>query len=256
MKTRRFAAVLIAVLLSLGSQLAFSEDVDSPWTGQTVVITGANRGLGLELARQLNDAGAVVIGTARKPEAADELRKLGVRIEQLDVADAESVATFAERLGDIKVDILLNNAGVFLQREKPSTVDLETMARVLAVNTIGPLRVSQALLPALRRGNGKMIMNMSSGLGSITNNTNGAFADYRASKAALNMISRSQAAELKDEGFIVIVMSPGWVRTDMGGENAELSPAESVTGILRTLAGLELVNSGGYFNHDGSELPW
>ncbi len=256
MKFRQYAFVLIAILMTLGCQTVFGEEAKSPWAGQTVVITGANRGLGLELARQLSEAGAIVIGTARKPDAAEELRALGVRVEQLDVADAESVAAFADRLGEAKVDILLNNAGVFMQREKPSTVDLETMARVLAVNTIGPLRVSQALLPALRRGDGKMIMNMSSGLGSITNNTNGAFADYRASKAALNMISRSQAAELKDEGFIVIVMSPGWVRTDMGGENAELSPAESVTGILRTLAGLELVNSGGYFNHDGSELPW
>jgi len=256
MKTNRYAAVLIAVLISLGSQPAISEEVASPWAGQTVVITGANRGLGLELARQLNAAGAEVIGTARKPDAADELRKLGVRIEQLDVADAASVAAFAERLGDTKLDILMNNAGVFLQREKPTTVDLETMAKVLAVNTMGPLRVSQALMPALRRGNGKMIMNMSSGLGSISNNSNGAFADYRASKAALNMISRSQAAELKDEGFIVVVMSPGWVRTDMGGENAELSPAESVSGILHTLAGLEVGNSGGYFNHDGTELPW
>jgi len=248
--------MLLVFILSMGNPMAFGQDEPSPWSGQTVVITGANRGLGLELARQLHAAGATVIGTARKPDAADDLRELGVRIERLDVADAESVAAFAEALGDLKVDILMNNAGIMLQRTLPIGVDLESMERVLAVNTIGPLRVSQALMPALRRGEGKMIMNMSSGLGSITNNTNGFFADYRASKAALNMISRSQAAELEPEGFLVVSMSPGWVRTDMGGEEADLSPAESVEGILRTLAGLDVSQSGGCFNHDGSEIPW
>ncbi|MFT7698912.1 MAG: NAD(P)-dependent dehydrogenase (short-subunit alcohol dehydrogenase family) [Candidatus Krumholzibacteriia bacterium] len=256
MQKRTFFALMLVIGTCFGSQMASGQEDSSPWSGQTVVITGANRGLGLELARQLHAAGAQVIGTARKPEAAEELRKIGVRVEQLDVADAASVAALAERLGDMKIDVLMNNAGIMPQRVQPSGVDLELMERVLAVNTTGPLRVSLALMPAMRRGEGKMIMNMSSGLGSITNNTNGAFADYRASKAALNMISRSQAAELAPEGFIVVSMSPGWVRTDMGGDQANLSPAESVEGILRTLAGLEASQSGGYFNHDGSELPW
>lgn len=229
---------------------------DAVWSGRTAVITGANRGLGLELARQLHHAGATVIGTARKPEQAHDLEALGVRVVQLDVTDAASVAALAASLSDVAIDVLLNNAGIFPQRARFEATDPEVALDVFAVNAVGPLRVTQALLPALRRGTGKLIMNMSSGMGSIADNTRGTSADYRASKAALNMISRTLAAELKDEGFIVVAMSPGWVRTDMGGENARLSPEESVTGILRTLARLQPSDSGEYFNYDGNRLPW
>jgi NAD(P)-dependent dehydrogenase (short-subunit alcohol dehydrogenase family) len=241
-------AVLILALPASGQE--------SPWAGQTVVVTGANRGLGLELARQLHEAGATVVGTARKPDKADDLRALGVRVVQLDVADPASVAAMAAELDGVAVDAVLNNAGIFPQRESFEDTDPETALQVYAVNTVGPLRVTQALMPHLRAGEGKLVMNMSSGLGSIANNSRGSMGDYRASKAALNMLSRTMAAELRGEGFIVVAMSPGWVRTDMGGANANLSPAESVEGILKTLAGLTPEDTGGYFNHDGSTLPW
>jgi len=250
----RYLALVFLLFLTVGGTAYSAED--TPWSGKTVVVTGANRGLGLELARQLNDAGAIVIGTARKPDKADDLRELGVRIVQLEVADAVSVAAMAETLGDLKIDVLLNNAGIFPQREGFEDTDPDEALRVYTVNTIGPLRVTQALMPMMRRADGKLIMNMSSGLGSITNNSRGSMVDYRASKAALNMISRTMAAELKEEGFVVVAMSPGWVKTDMGGPNANLTPEESVSGILRTLAGLKGDDTGGYFNHDGSELPW
>jgi NAD(P)-dependent dehydrogenase (short-subunit alcohol dehydrogenase family) len=162
----------------------------------------------------------------------------------------------AAELDGVAVDAVLNNAGIFPQRESFEDTDPETALQVYAVNSVGPLRVVQALMPHLRAGEGKLIMNMSSGLGSIENNGRGSMGDYRMSKAALNMLSRTMAAELSDEGFIVVAMSPGWVRTDMGGANANLSTAESVEGILRTLAGLTPEDSGGYYNHDGSALPW
>ena len=229
---------------------------DTFWEGRTVLVTGANRGLGLELARQLHEAGATVIGTARKPDKAEDLKELGVRIVQLDVADAASVAAMAAQLEGVPVDAVLNNAGIFPQRESIEDTDPETALRVLTVNTVGPLRVVQALLPNLRAGEWKLIMNMSSGLGSIGNNTGGGMADYRASKAALNMLSRTMAAELGEDGFKVVAMSPGWVRTDMGGPQANLSPEESVEGILKVLAGLTGEDNGKYFNYDGRELDW
>ena len=244
---------LLAVSL-LGATVCSAED--TAWTGKTVVITGANRGLGLELARQLHEAGANVIGTARKPEKADDLKALGVRVVQLDVADAASVAAMAEELEDLKVDVLLNNAGIFPQRASFEETDPDEALRVYAVNSIGPLRVTQALMPMMRRAEGGLIMNMSSGLGSIANNSRGSMVDYRASKAALNMMSRTMGAELNDDGIVVVAMSPGWVQTDMGGSNANLTPEESVSGILKTLSGLTLDDTGTYYNYDGSELPW
>jgi len=228
----------------------------SPWQGQTVLITGANRGLGLEFARQLHAAGAEVIGTARRPEAADALRALGVRVEQLDVADAASVAALAESLAGEAIDVILNNAGIFPARGSFETEDPAEVLHVLDVNTVGPLRVTQALLPNLRRGHRKLVMNMSSGLGSIANNQRGSSAAYRSSKAALNMLTRTLAADLASENFICVAMSPGWVRTDMGGERANLSPAESIAGMLAVLAPLTTADSGRYLNYDGSELPW
>ncbi|MDX2472457.1 MAG: SDR family oxidoreductase [Candidatus Krumholzibacteria bacterium] len=245
-------ALLLA--LSFGGAAVAAEEL--AWEGQTVLVTGANRGLGLEFARQLQAAGATVIGTARKPEKAEELKALGVRVEQLDVADPASVAALAERLDGAPLDVLLNNAGIFLERGDFESADPEAAMKVYNVNTVGPMRVTQALLPNLRLGQRKLIMNMSSGLGSIGNNDRGAFVSYRASKAALNMQTRTQAVELAKENFICIAMSPGWVRTDMGGENASLSPAESVSGMLGVLAPLTVEDSGRYLNHDGNELPW
>jgi NAD(P)-dependent dehydrogenase (short-subunit alcohol dehydrogenase family) len=243
---------LVLLLAATGSARA----ADSPWEGRTVLITGANRGLGLEFARQLHAAGAEVIGTARRPEAATELQELGVRVEQLDVADPASVAALAERLDGTPLDALLNNAGIFPSRASFVEHTPADALRTYEVNTLGPLRVTQALLPHLRQGERKLVMNMSSGLGSITNAGRGGSVGYRASKAALNMMTRVQAGEFADEGFIFIAMSPGWVRTDMGGDQAPLSPEESVRGMLATLAPLTPADSGRYLDHNGGELPW
>jgi NAD(P)-dependent dehydrogenase (short-subunit alcohol dehydrogenase family) len=224
---------------------------------RTVLITGANRGLGLEFARQYSVAGWNVIATSRDPESADELKAIGsgIRIVQLDVASDESVAALAKLLNKQPIDLLINNAGVGLGANKLEEINMDDYIKVLQVNTVGPMRVTQALLPNLRAGDGKMIVSISSGLGSIANNKGG-FHGYRESKAALNMFMRTLAAELNDEGFICIAMSPGWVQTDMGGPNAKLTPEESITGMRTVIDGLKPEHTGTFQSHDGTTLPW
>jgi NAD(P)-dependent dehydrogenase (short-subunit alcohol dehydrogenase family) len=225
---------------------------------RTVLITGANRGIGLEFARQYSAAGWNVIATARDPDAATELKALGpnMRIVQLDVASDESVAELAKSLGKQPIDLLINNAGIGLGANKLEEIKIDEFAQVLQVNAIGPMRVTQALLPNLRAGDGKTIVSISSGLGSIANNKGGGFYGYRESKAALNMFMRTLGAELKDEGFICFAMSPGWVQTDMGGPNAKLTPEESITGMRTVIDGLKPEHAGTFQSHDGTTLPW
>ncbi len=229
------------------------EDAAAP---RNVLVTGANRGLGLELARQYAAAGWSVIGTARSPESANDLKALGVRVLQLDVADDASVARLARDLGEQPLDLLINNAGIMDRNQSLEEADVAAMARVLDVNALGPMRVTKALLPALRRGQTRQVVSITSGLGSIESNTSGGFYGYRESKAALNMFARSLAADLGDEGFTCIVISPGWVQTDMGGPNANLTPAESVHGMRAVIDKLTPADSGRFYNHDGATLPW
>ena len=191
--------------------------------GQKVVVTGANRGLGLEFCRQLRELGAEVIATARRPQAAFDLRTLEVRIETLDVTSAESVEAFATSLGDIEIDLLINNAGSGGAGNGIGTLDFDELARFFAVNSLGALRVTKALLPNLRRGRGRRLVHVTSRMGSLTENTEGGYYGYRASKAALNMIHRCLAAELAGQGFVSVVVHPGWVRTAMGGNHAPVS---------------------------------
>jgi len=246
------ALIICTMLLPTATEAAHHEE-----EGKTVLITGANRGLGLEFAKQYAASGWKVIGTARKPAEATDLAELGVRVMQLDVTDAESVAKLAAALSDQPIDLLINNAGM----ANRDGMDFEKMGfdgieRVLAVNTIGPMRVTRALLPNLRAGDGKKIVHVSSGLGSIEENTDGGFYGYRESKAALNMFNRSLAWNYKDEGFTCVVMSPGWVRTDMGGPEANLSPEESITGMRKVIAGLTIQDTGTFQAWDGNNRAW
>jgi len=233
-----------------------AETAENNEASKTVLITGANRGLGLEFARQYAKAGWSVIGTARKPDKAADLNVLGVQVMQLDVADAASVERLAAGLQDHPIDLLINNAGMADRNASFEAGTFDSVERVLAVNTVGPIRVTHALLPNLRLGQTKQVVSISSDLGSIANNTSGNFIGYRESKAALNMFTRTLAAELGDEGFTCIVMSPGWVRTDMGGSEAPLSPAESITGMRAVIDGLNPDDNGSFRKYDGTTVPW
>jgi NAD(P)-dependent dehydrogenase (short-subunit alcohol dehydrogenase family) len=225
-------------------------------TSMTVLITGANRGIGLEYARQFAAQGYSVIGTVRDPADAQELSAVVDRVESLDVADAASVAKLAQRLDGVAVDILVNNAGVLDRRDLTlESVDFAMMERTLAVNTLGPLRVCQALLPNLRAGGRRIIVNMSSEVGSIEQ-SNGRWYAYRASKSALNQVTKCLSVELAPQGFVCVVLHPGWVRTDMGGASATLSPRESVAGLLAVIGNLGPADNGCFYDFKGMPIPW
>ncbi|MGH9367327.1 MAG: SDR family oxidoreductase [Thermoanaerobaculia bacterium] len=224
---------------------------------RTVVVTGANRGLGLELARQLSGRGDLVIATVRRPDAARELRNLPVAVEPLDVADAGSVDAFASRLVGRPIDVLIHNAAIGVAGPPVERLRIEELERAYRVNAIGPLHLTQALLPNLRAGRARQVVAISSGAGSVTRNDNrGGWYAYRASKAALNQLLRTLAQELRPEGFTCVAISPGWVRTDMGGPNAPLSPAESVAGILAVLDRLTPEDTNRFLDHRGEPVPW
>jgi NAD(P)-dependent dehydrogenase (short-subunit alcohol dehydrogenase family) len=229
----------------------------------STLITGANRGLGLEFARQYADDGWQVYATCRDPDSASELRRLAeasgdkLQILALDVTDPASVKAVAAELDGQDIDLLLNNAGVGGARGQTiGNIDYEAWATVLDVNTMGPLRVSEAFVEHVARSDRKLIVTLTSGMGSLADNTSGGAIAYRSSKAAVNMVMRSLAIDLAPRGITCVVVNPGWVQTDMGGANATLTPTESVTALRRLIESLGPAHSGKFFNHTGREYAW
>ena len=228
------------------------------------LVTGANRGIGLELVRQLAERGDEVEACARNPRDARELRELEgprVRLHALDVTKPASVRALADSLRDATLDMVFNVAGVNGSprkslRQMAEDLELTGLAETYDVNAIGPLRVAVALLPQLQRSQVKKIVHITSGMGSIGDNTSGGSYSYRMSKAALNMMSRSLAVDLKPEGIISVVINPGWVQTDMGGKTAPTPVADSVRGILREVDKATLADSGEFLNWKGNRYPW
>ena len=237
-----------------------------------VVVTGANRGLGLEFTRQLLASGDEVMATTRHPQRAGELAAVvagsggrGLAIA-LDVADPASVEEAAARIGErfAAVELLVNNAGVLAAPGRPegaSTGSLaglepEAVLEVLRINAVGPLAVTRALAPLLAAAGRSTVVNLSSGLGSIAGTRYRGNLAYAMSKAALNMLSRQLGAELRRQGTTVVSMSPGWVSTDMGGPSAPLSPPESVKSMLATIEELGPGDSGRFLDQSGEELPF
>ncbi len=232
---------------------------------KTVLVTGANRGLGLEFARQLKKAGHTVIGTARKPDEAIELGELLVgdddRLEQLDADSEDAVKALANKLQEdgkpIAIDLLINNGAVGGHKGKLPELDMDGLIEDLRINAVGPMRVTKHLLPNLRAGSAKQVVSISSQLGSITNANGGSSYGYRSSKAALNMLNKHLSVELKDEGFTCMVMHPGWVQTRMGGEQAPLTPAESISGMLEVIGSAKPeTHNGAFLDYTGETLPW
>lgn len=237
-----------------------------------VVVTGANRGLGLELTRQLLAAGDEVVATARQPKTADELDKLastsGGRgsVVRLDVGDPDQIAAAALQIGERfgAVDLLVNNAGIWSAPGQPERLSAGALAElrsepvleVLRVNAVAPLLVTQALAAPLAAAGRGVVVNLTSGLGSLAGATGRGNIAYGMSKAALNMATRHLAAELARQGTIVVAMSPGWVATDMGGRGAPLEPPESVRGMLNVVDGLTPAQSGSFLDHTGATVPW
>jgi NAD(P)-dependent dehydrogenase (short-subunit alcohol dehydrogenase family) len=220
------------------------------------LITGASRGIGRELATQLQARGERVTATVRREADGEPLTALGVQVRLLDVADPESLERFAGELGDEPVDVLINNAGIYGNRADFADLDWNDVQRVFEVNAFGPQRVTQALLPNLRAGELKKVAHLTSRMGSIEDNSSGGSYAYRASKAALNMFAKSFAVDFASEGIASCVLHPGWVQTDMGGASAPVAVADSAAGLIARVDELTVERSGKFFNFDGEELPW
>jgi NAD(P)-dependent dehydrogenase (short-subunit alcohol dehydrogenase family) len=229
----------------------------------STLITGANRGLGFEFARQYLADGWQVYAACRNPQSASELRRLAdasddkLQILALDVIDPVSVQAAAAKLAGQAIDLLLNNAGIGGPRgQSVGNIDYEAWAKVLDVNTMGPLRVSEAFVDHVAQSERKLIVTITSGMGSLADNTCGGAYAYRSSKAAVNMVMRSLAIDLAPRGIACVVINPGWVLTDMGGPHATLTTAESVKKLRRLIETLGPGQSGKFFNYDGREYAW
>jgi NAD(P)-dependent dehydrogenase (short-subunit alcohol dehydrogenase family) len=225
-----------------------------------ILVTGANRGIGLELVRQYAADGASVIACCRNTAEAKELHALAktgkVRVMALDVCDAASAAGLAQALRGEAIDILINNAGVFGPEEQSALEsDYDGFAHTFRVNSIGPLIVSQALKGNLMAGHDRKLAVLTSKMGSISDSSTGALA-YRASKAALNMIMHVLARDWAADGILIAILHPGWVKTDMGGPDALITPQESVRGLRARIAELTPETSGRYVDYRGKEIAW
>jgi NAD(P)-dependent dehydrogenase (short-subunit alcohol dehydrogenase family) len=229
----------------------------------TILITGASRGLGLEFTRQYLTEGWAVIAACRKPGAARGLRDLepkskgALTVVEIDVTDGASVKRAAGRLQGRAIDVLVNGAGVYGgSGQKLGSLDYEDWRQVLEVNLLGPARMCEAFLDGLERSERRLIVTITSGMGSLADNTSGGSILYRTSKAAVNMLMRTSAIDLTARGITCIVVNPGWVKTDMGGPNAKLSPEESIQAMRRVIAKIGPEDSGKFYNYDGREYPW
>ncbi|MGH6794231.1 MAG: SDR family oxidoreductase [Methylocella sp.] len=227
------------------------------------MITGGNRGLGFEFAKQYAAGGWQVYAACRDPSNASDLRGLAdtskglVEVLALDVTDLASARSAAAKLEGRAVDLLLNSAGIGgPPRQTVGAIDYGAWAKVLDVNTMGPMRVTEAFAANVARSNRKLIVTITSGMGSLAGNTSGGSIAYRSSKAAVNMVMRSLAVDLAPRGVSCVLVNPGWVRTYMGGANATLATAESVAALRRLIETLGPAQSGKFFRYDGRECAW
>ena len=220
---------------------------------KTFLVTGSNRGIGLEYCRQLQTRGEQVIAVCRQPSP--ELEALGVRLETgVDITAGDSVTNLVERLDGVPIDGLIHNAGI-LESTSLDRLDLASMRRQFEVNALAPLRLTQALLGQLQAGS-KLIL-MTSRMGSIDDNSSGGSYGYRMSKVALNMAGRSLAIDLRPRGIAVAILHPGLVRTRMVNFNAQgISPEQAVRGLLQRIDALTLETSGTFWHANGEILPW
>jgi NAD(P)-dependent dehydrogenase (short-subunit alcohol dehydrogenase family) len=224
----------------------------------TLLITGANRGIGLELTKRYAADGWTVIATCREPQTATDLKAIrNISVEALDVTDYAAVDKLAQTYDGTAIDLLLNNAGIYGNRDGALKVsDFDTYLQVLHVNSVAPMKLALAFLPHLKATKGgAKIATISSRMGSISQGGGGSYA-YRASKAAINAGMHNLALDLKSSGISCITLHPGWVKTDMGGAGADIDVATSAAGLKTVIDGLTLRDTGKFYNYDGGEIPW
>ena len=224
----------------------------------TIVITGANRGIGLELSKLFLSAGHKVVAGCRDPESASALRKLAsseqLTIFPLDVSSESSVSEFSRLCTEYKVDVLINNAGVLGgTKQSVDEVDYSAWLDTFRINTMAPLQLALEFRPMLRKSHNPRVVTISSQMGALSRKSKGSFA-YRSSKAAVNKVMQVLALELDD--IVCCPVHPGWVRTDMGGADADISVHESAKGIVALVTNMNLAMSGTFYSWDGTELDW
>ena len=227
---------------------------------ETFVVTGANRGIGLELTRQLLSAQKRVVATCRNPDAAEALNALSggdqLQIYPLELESADSIRQFCAEISDRTIDVLINNAGVLGgERQHRGSMDFDAWLQTLRINTIAPVQISMSLLENLKRSVRPRIIGISSQMGSLNRISSGSYA-YRSSKAALNKALQTLAEDVKDDGIIVCPVHPGWVRTDMGGAQADIEVDESARGIMALAERLSMADSGKFFKWNGEQHAW
>ncbi len=229
----------------------------------TILITGANRGLGLEFTRQYLAEGCTVLAACRNAQKADSLRELArsqqgsLTLLEIDVADGESVKRSAAAVQSPAIDVLINCAGIFGARgQTVGSIDYDDWMQVLNVNLMGPARMCEAFLDRVAKSTRRLIVTITSGMGSLADNTSGGYVAYRTSKAAVNMLMRSAALDSGRKGITGVGLNPGWVKTDMGGPGGKLSAEESVGAMRRLISRLGPEDSGRFYNYDGREYPW
>ena len=228
----------------------------------TALITGCNRGIGLEFVKQMLARGDRVLGACRNPQAALELNALSnssdeLKLFELDVSSQQSMEELPGALQEQPIDIFINNAGVYGPRDSVfGNVGTGDWIDVLQINSMAPVILTQLLIDNLRQGDGKKLVYITSKMGSIDDNKGGGSYVYRSSKAALNAVVKSIAVDLGNVGFSAAVLHPGWVLTDMGGPNALIDTSTSVSGMLKVIDNMDAENNGSFFNYDGSIIPW
>ncbi len=223
----------------------------------TLLITGANRGIGLALLRGFAADGWRIHACCRQPDKAKALKAVegDIRLHRVDVTDGLRVAGLARGLADETIDLLINNAGIFGPRTGFAQTDYDDWLKVLSVNTLAPLRLVERFVEHVGRSERKLVINVSSRMGSITQNSGGAYI-YRSSKAALNAVTKGLSADLAARGITVVAVHPGWVQTDMGGAGADIPAETSAAGLRQVIEGLSAKDSGRFLNYNGEEIPW
>lgn len=226
-----------------------------------VLVTGANRGLGLEFVRQYASAGCHVIACCRDPLKATELNQLAtdsagkIAVHALDVSEFSQIERLASELNGQAIDVLINNAGVY-PRSSFGSIDYAEWHKAFLINTMAPMRMVECLVDHVAASRLRKIVTLSSKMGSITDNDSGSSALYRTSKAAVNMVMKNLAIELKSRGIAVGTLHPGWVKTDMGGANALIDVQQSVAGMRTVIEQVSLDDTGRFIAFDGQEVPW
>jgi NAD(P)-dependent dehydrogenase (short-subunit alcohol dehydrogenase family) len=231
---------------------------------KTVLITGANRGIGLEFVRQYAAQGCRVIACARHPGKADALNQLRaqnsdqIAVYALDVADHGQIMHLAQVLNDTAIDILINNAGIYPASDTHEfgRTDYDDWAEAFRINTMAPLKMAEAFATHIARSQQKMLVTITSKMGSVADNTSGGNYIYRSSKCAVNMVVRSLSIDLATLGISAILLHPGWVKTDMGGPNAWITVEQSVSGMRQVISNLSCADAGKFFAYDGQQVPW